>query len=91
VPARLQAVAAGAKKKLQIHPAGLLIILLSLAAWVVALGGIGSSTNQCVKNSIQKLGGVTAVNDTQTVTVKVNCAFENQARPGGEGMKPTSC
>jgi len=91
VPARLQAVAAGAKKKLQIHPAGLLIILLSLAAWVVALGGIGSSTNQCVKNSIQRLGGVTAVNDTQAVTVKVNCAFENQARPGVEGAKPTSC
>lgn len=36
------------KKRLQIHPAGLLIILLSFGAWVVALGGVGGSTQSCV-------------------------------------------
>ena len=35
------------KKKLQIHPAGLLIILLSFGAWVIALGGVGGSQQNC--------------------------------------------
>lgn len=35
------------KKKLQIHPMGLIIILLSFGAWVVALGGVGASQQTC--------------------------------------------
>lgn len=54
--------------------------MLSLAAWVVALGGVGSSTAQCVKLKVETLGGATAVNVTQSTTVKINCAFNYQAR-----------
>lgn len=42
---------ANQKKRLQIHPAGLLIILLALASWVVALGGVGAASNACVNSS----------------------------------------
>jgi hypothetical protein len=43
---------AAQKKRLQIHPAGLLITLLSFGAWVVALGGVGGATQNCVNGGI---------------------------------------
>lgn len=42
---------ANQRKRLQIHPAGLIIILLALASWVVALGGVGVSSNNCVADA----------------------------------------
>jgi len=52
------------KKRLQIHPAGLLITLLSFGAWVVALGGVGGATQNCVN------GGISS----GTTGVSVQCA-----------------
>jgi hypothetical protein len=52
---------AGQKKRLQIHPAGLLITLLSFGAWVVALGGVGGATQNCVN------GGYTSTTSSQSV------------------------
>jgi hypothetical protein len=42
---------ANQKKRLQIHPVGLLIILLALASWVVALGGVGAASAACVNSA----------------------------------------
>jgi hypothetical protein len=57
---------AGQKKRLQIHPAGLLITLLSFGAWVVALGGVGGATQNCVN------GGY--VGTAATSSASVQCA-----------------
>ena len=35
----------------QIHPAGLLIILLSFGAWVIALGGVGGAQQNCASGA----------------------------------------
>jgi hypothetical protein len=58
--------ASGQKKRLQIHPAGLLIILLGFGAWVVALGGVGSATSNCASGL--------ASNVAPGQSVAVNCA-----------------
>ena len=58
---------AAQKKRLQIHPAGLLITLLSFGAWVVALGGVGGATQNCVN------GGISAATSA-TPGASVQCA-----------------
>ena len=50
---------AAQKKRLQIHPAGLLITLLSFGAWVVALGGVGGATQNCVNGGISSATSAT--------------------------------
>ena len=64
-PQALPGLSAGQKKRLQIHPAGLLIILLSFGAWVVALGGVGSATSNCASGY---------KSNDPTSSAKVNCA-----------------
>ena len=36
-------------KRLQIHPVGILIIVLSAAVWLIALGGVSSSQQNCAE------------------------------------------
>jgi hypothetical protein len=36
--------------RLHIHPVGLFLLFFGLISWVVALGGLGASTNDCIKN-----------------------------------------
>jgi len=38
---------ANQKKRLQLHPAALVIILLGLASWVIGLGGVGVASSNC--------------------------------------------
>jgi hypothetical protein len=55
----LPQMSAAQKKRLQIHPAGLLITLLSFGAWVVALGGVGGATQNCVNGGISSASSAT--------------------------------
>jgi hypothetical protein len=57
---------AGQKKRLQIHPAGLLITLLSFGAWVVALGGVGGATQNCVNGGYVGAAGSPSVQCAKT-------------------------
>ncbi|KAG2446745.1 hypothetical protein HYH02_008306 [Chlamydomonas schloesseri] len=36
--------------RLHIHPVGLFLLFFGLLSWVVALGGLGASTNDCMNN-----------------------------------------